>query len=73
MPEEVLTVSSKKTWTEAGGEASTDPSAGTVRRSVAWPQAYPGRARATIAPSAENPARTATAGANPSRNAPGEA
>ena len=35
MPEEVLTVSSKKTWTVAGGEASTDPSAGTVRSSVA--------------------------------------
>ena len=33
----------------------------------------PGRARATIAPTAENPARTATAGANPSRNASGEA
>ena len=47
MPEEVLTVSSKKTWTVVGGEASTDPSAGTVRSSVAWPQASPGRARAT--------------------------
>src|SRR5512133_1929940 len=33
----------------------------------------PGSARATIAPTSENPARTATAGANPSRNASGEA
>src|SRR4029450_11183838 len=31
----------------------------------------PGRAWATIAPTSENPARTATAGANPSRNASG--
>jgi hypothetical protein len=35
MPEEVLTVSSKMTWTVAGGEDRTDPSAGTVRSSVA--------------------------------------
>ena len=35
MPEEVLTVSSKKTWTVVGGEASTDPFSGTVRSSVA--------------------------------------
>jgi len=35
MPEEVLTVSSKKTWTVVGGEARTARSAGTVRSSVA--------------------------------------
>jgi hypothetical protein len=35
MPEEVLIVSSKKSWTLVGGAASTDPSAGTVRSSVA--------------------------------------
>src|ERR687892_595249 len=33
----------------------------------------PGRARATVAPSAENAARTPSAGANPSRKASGEA
>jgi hypothetical protein len=35
MPEEVLTLLSKKTWTVFGGAASTDPSAGTVRSSLA--------------------------------------
>ena len=35
MPEEVLTVSSKKTWTVVGGAVSTDPFAGTVRSNVA--------------------------------------